>query len=389
MSTQCADAGSAVLDDCSAYIHIPFCSRKCRYCAFYSVIADPRTQRRYLNAIRQEWLLYESPSPFSTVFLGGGSPTAIDRGILLELLDWIIPHAARDAEMTIEVNPGQTDASFFDELLRRGINRISIGAQSFSDAELDFLGRIHSACDTVKCFSDARAAGFDNIGLDLMFAVPGSTLRDWQTTLHKAIDLNPAHISAYSLTYEGDTPLVQAMQAGHITPIDEDLDRAMYEMAIDTLENAGLNQYEISNFARPGFECRHNLRYWHNKPYLGFGPAAASCYRGKRTENVSDLESYIKAIQDGQFAYESQQVLAPLDIACETAVLNLRMRPGIHPETFKQRTGFDIMQLFAAPIAEHLAHNHLEWHNEHLRLTRSALSIADKILCDFAAPDTK
>lgn len=389
MRSQYADSGSAVLDDCSAYIHIPFCSRKCRYCAFYSVVAEVQTQQQYLDALRREWFLYDSPAPFSTVFLGGGSPTAMDRGLLFDLVGWMNRLRLPQAEFSIEVNPGQTDASFFDELLRRGINRISIGAQSFSDDELGFLGRIHSASDVVKCFSDARAAGFDNIGLDLMFAIPGSTLRDWQTTLHKAIDLNPAHISAYSLTYEGDTPLVQAMQSGHITPIDEDLDRAMYETAMDTLESAGLNQYEISNFARPGFECRHNLRYWHNKPYLGFGPAAASCYRGKRTENVSDLESYIKAIQDGQFAYESQQVLTPLDVACETAVLNLRVRPGIHPETFKQRTGFDIMQLFAAPIAGHLAQNHLEWHNENLRLTRSALAITDKILCDFAAPDTE
>lgn len=371
--------------DCSVYIHIPFCTRKCRYCAFYSITADARRQQDYLNAVRRELEMYAPCPSFSTVFLGGGSPSAMQWDLLYALLDWIIPQAQPDAERTIEVNPRQTDAEFFDQIRRRGINRISIGAQSFNPEELAFLGRIHDVQDILQCVHDARTAGFDNIGLDLIFAIPGSTLSDWKDSLDKAIALQPRHISAYSLTYEGDTPLVRDTAAGQITPVSDELDRRMYEFTIDTLAAAGFQQYEISNFARPGFECRHNLRYWKNRPYIGLGPAAAGWFRDKRTENIPDLQSYIAAIEHRQFAYESEHSPSPEEFACETAVLNLRTRTGIEPVEFQRQTGYDIAALFAAPIAEHLHQAHLEWHKGCLRLTRSALGIADTVLCDFAA----
>ncbi|MBN2513562.1 MAG: radical SAM family heme chaperone HemW, partial [Sedimentisphaerales bacterium] len=321
--------------DCSVYIHIPFCTRKCRYCAFYSITADRQQQQDYLNAVRRELEMYRSCPPFSTIFLGGGSPSAIQRDLLYSLLDWIAPHAQPGAEMTVEVNPRQTDAEFFDQIRRRGINRISIGAQSFNPEELTFLGRIHDVQDIIQCVHDARTAGFDNIGLDLIFAIPGSTLSDWKDSLEEAIALRPRHISAYSLTYEGDTPLVRETAAGRIKPVSDELDRRMYDLTIDTLAAAGFEQYEISNFARPSFECRHNLRYWKNRPYIGLGPAAAGWFRGKRTENVPDLQQYIAAIERRQFAYESEHAPTPEEFACETAVLNLRTRTGIEPVEFQ------------------------------------------------------
>lgn len=329
--------------------------------------------------------MYKTTMPVSTVFLGGGSPSAMKRELLIELVEWIGQYRQAGAEFTIEVNPGQTDSVFFAELLRRGVSRISIGAQSFIDKELTLLGRIHTAAEISRCVADARRAGFENIGLDLMFAIPGSTLSDWTESLDKAICLKPTHLSAYSLTYEGDTPLVRDMQAGRITPAEEELDRAMYERTIDALEVTGLAQYEISNFARPGQECRHNLRYWQNQPYIGLGPAAASCYQGKRMENIADLEKYLQSIKNGCFAYESEQTRSPEEIACETAVLNLRMRAGIDPAVLERQTGFNLQRLFAGPIAEHLAQSNLEWHDGRLRLTRTALVIADKVMCDFAA----
>jgi oxygen-independent coproporphyrinogen-3 oxidase len=176
----------------------------------------------------------------------------MERGILYDLVEWIGQYRQTGAEFTIEVNPGQTDAPFFTQLLRRGVNRISIGAQSFDDKELALLGRIHTVAEIDRCIADARRAGFENIGLDLMFAIPGSTLSDWAASLDKAIAMKPTHLSAYSLTYEGDTLLVRDRQAGRITPVEEELDRAMYELAIDTLDAAGFMQYEISNFAHPG-----------------------------------------------------------------------------------------------------------------------------------------
>jgi oxygen-independent coproporphyrinogen-3 oxidase len=379
------DAVRSESPDCSVYIHVPFCVRKCRYCAFYSVAAGAEVQQEYLRAVKREWAMYKTTPPLSTIFIGGGSPSAMERTLLYDLIEWIGQYRQPNTEFTLEVNPGQTDSSFFTELYRRGVNRISIGAQSFLDKELSFLGRIHTAAEIGRCITDARNAEFENIGLDLIFALPDSTLSDWTESLEKAITLNPKHLSAYSLTYEGDTPLVRGVQAGHIVPVDEELDRAMYEHTIDTFEAAGFAQYEISNFAQPGWECKHNLRYWQNQPYIGLGPAAASCYQGKRMENIADLGAYLQSIHNNSFAYESEHILSPQEIACETAVLNLRTRTGIDPVAFERQTGFDFQQLFADAISEHLAQGNLEWHNGRLRLTREALAIADKVMCDFAS----
>ena len=371
--------------DCSLYIHIPFCVRKCRYCAFYSIPASVEVQRQYVSTIQRELTMAAYDGPFDTIFLGGGSPTAIDESLLIELAKWVGQKIKRGNEFTIEVNPGQTNAELLRKLKNRGVNRISIGAQSFDDKELEFLGRIHNVADIYRCVEDARRAGFENIGIDLIFAIPGSTLTSWKHTLDEAIRLKPEHISAYSLTYEGDTPLVRALAAGQIEAIDEETDAAMYDMAIDTLEAVGFAQYEISNFARLGFECRHNLRYWQNKSYIGLGPAAAGWYNGKRTENIADVQQWLECIDAGRLAYETQQTLSAEDIACETAVLNLRTRFGIEPVAFERQTGYDIQKLFAEPITRHLKAGLLEWHEGRLRLTRPALPIADKVLCDFAA----
>jgi oxygen-independent coproporphyrinogen III oxidase len=372
-------------NNCSLYIHIPFCARKCRYCAFYSIEGSTDLQQAYLSAVKQELALNGQNGPFETIFFGGGSPSTLDESLLLELVQWARQYAQSQAEFTIEVNPGQTNPTLFEQLKTSGVNRISIGAQSFDDKELKFLGRIHAVKDIVRCFTDARSAGFENIGLDLIFALPGSTLQSWAETLRQAIALAPQHISAYSLTWEDDTPLTQLLHSGQTEKADEELDRQQYELTIDTLESAGLIQYEISNFARPGRECRHNLRYWQNQSYLGLGPAAASWYNGKRTENVSDLEKWLQSINDGRFAYENEHILTAEEMACETAVLNLRTRFGINPVEFQQQTGYDMQKLFAEPITQYLKDGLLEWHKNRLRLTRQALPIADKILCDFAA----
>lgn len=329
--------------------------------------------------------MYAYNDPFKTIFLGGGSPSALDESLLLELVKWAGQHRQSEAEFTVEVNPGQTSLKLFRQLKACGVNRISIGAQSFDDKELAFLGRIHNVADIERCVEDARTAGFVNVGLDLIFAIPGSTIQTWEKSLGRAIQLGSRHISAYSLTYEGNTPLVQSLNAGQIERVDEEIDRQLYELTIDMLVSAGFEQYEISNFARPGFECRHNLRYWQNQSYIGLGPAAASWYNGKRTENIADLEKWLQSINSGQFAYDNEQTLSAEDIACETAVLNLRTRFGIMPVEFQRQTGYDMQRLFAEPIKQHLQDGLLEWHSGRLRLTRQALPIADRIVCDFAA----
>jgi oxygen-independent coproporphyrinogen-3 oxidase len=214
--------------------------------------------------------------------------------------------------------------------------------------------------------------------------VPGSCLDSWKYNLRAVVALAADHISAYSLTYEDRTPLAKDVAAGLITPVDEDTDLAMYELTIDELAQAGLAQYEISNFARPGFECRHNLNYWANGDYVGIGPAAASYLNGTRSTNFADIEKYVQAISTGATAAASSETLGARERACETAVLNLRRRSGIDLAEFKSRTGFDAMELFAEPIRIYQEQGLIERNGERIFLTRKALGIADSILCDFA-----
>ena len=378
------------------YVHIPFCEAKCRYCGFYSEPIENHDPQRLVSAIIAELKRYDLVKSFRTIYIGGGSPSCLPWEQLLRLIN-DIPKAE---EFTIEVNPpnarwvnpGQVNKDVLSRLRDCGVNRLSIGAQSFNPAELTFLGRRHSVADIGRAVDAAKEAGFENISVDLIFAIPpstslgtsGSTLESWKYSLHSAIDLGIQHISAYCLTYEEDTPLQKAVAAGEVEPVDEETDRAMYEMAIDELERAGFEQYEISNFARPGFECRHNLNYWANKPYIGVGPAAGSYWQGKRTLNIADINKYIEAIEQGENAATESETPNHLQIACETAVLNLRRRCGIKLEEFKIRTGFDATELFAEPISRYRELGLIESADGRLFLTRTALPIADSVLCDFS-----
>ena len=366
-------------------MHVPFCTAKCRYCGFYSEPIANHDSGRLVSAIIKEMSRYDLGESVKTVYIGGGSPSCLPKEQLLKLVGTILQRCPDTEEFTIEVNPGQVNEEILSQLRQAGVNRLSIGAQSFTQSELDFLGRSH----TVGCIGQAvrqgRQAGFENISLDLIFAIPGSTLQSWKYSLKSAIDLNVQHISAYSLTYEEGTPLQKAVESGEVVPLDEETDRAMYETAIDILAKAGFEQYEISNFARKGFECRHNLTYWENKPYIGIGPGASSYRKGVRSTNIADIKKYIELIEtDGSTIAESQ-VLSPVGIACETAVLNLRRRCGIDLEEFKKQTGFDAMELFAEPIRRYRKLGLLGMDAGRVFLTRKALPIADSVLCDFAS----
>ena len=377
------------------YVHIPFCTAKCRYCGFYSepiVNHDPARlvsaiiteldQKRGQPALSGVEGVHFSPQ---TVYIGGGSPSCLPQDQLRRLIDEITSIWPKTEEFTIEVNPGQVDEEKLSQLRAAGVNRLSIGAQSFNTGELDFLGRRHSVSDIGRAVQSAKGAGFENIGLDLIFAISTSTLESWKCSLRSAIELEIQHISAYALTYEEGTPLQRAVAAGEVTPIDEEADRRMYETAIEDLERAGFKQYEISNFARAGFECRHNLNYWANKPYIGLGPAASSYWQGRRTLNIADITKYVEAIEKGVDASAESETPDNLQIACETAVLNLRRRRGINLKEFKNRTGFDAIELFAEPIGRYKELDLIEATDGRLFLTRKALPIADSILCDFSA----
>lgn len=369
----------------SVYIHVPFCARKCRYCSFYSIPYNTEAADAWSRAVLRELELYNVHHPIQTLYIGGGSPSVLSVSQIDFLLRRLLEQTGRPTEeFTVEINPAQTNAEFFTVLKSSGVNRLSIGAQSFHPEELSFLGRLHQPQDISKTVKTARQCGFENIALDLIYAVPGSSLKTWKQSVRKALALDIPHLSAYSLTYEPDTPLFRNLEDGRIVPVDEDTDRQMYEAAIDLLASAGLEQYEISNFARPGFACRHNLRYWDNRPWLGLGPSAASWFRGQRTHNIADLDRYIESVRKNQSAFDEVQVPSPLEIACETAVLNLRKTAGINRQQFISQTGFDPLELFAEPIQHYAALGLLEYTSESIRLTRPARAVADSIFCDFS-----
>lgn len=377
-------------DDCSVppeplslYVHVPFCARKCRYCSFYSVAYDPIRAEAWSQSILKELDLYHLEQPFQTLYIGGGSPTVLSAELLGFLIDRLLQQIGPVEELTVEINPAQADAEFLAVLKESGVNRLSVGAQSFHPEELAFLGRLHRTEDIENCIRLAKRHGFENIGLDLIFAVPGSTLESWVYSLQKALAVDIVHLSAYSLSYEQGTPIFNDLEEKKIVPVDEDTDRQMYETAIDLLAEAGFEQYEISNFARPGFACRHNLHYWDNRPWLGLGPSAASWFKGQRTQNIADLDSYIETIQQGCFAFQEVLRPTPLTIAWETVVLNLRKTEGINRQIFLNQTGFDLMELFAEPIRKYTSLGLLEVTSDFLRLTRPARSIADSIFSDF------
>ncbi len=371
----------------SLYVHIPFCTSKCRYCSFYSEPVGKHDTKRFVKSLISELDTYLFDGPVRTIYIGGGSPTCLGHKLLRTLVKAIVSHCNTPAEFTVEVNPGQVDYKLLKKLRKLKVNRLSIGGQSFNQEELDFLGRTHTPDDIEKAVVDARKAGFENISLDLIFAIPGGREDFWMRSLRSAFYLGPQHISAYSLTYESGTPLYDDCQTGKVKPVSEEADAGQYEFAINELAGAGFEQYEISNFARGGFTCRHNMTYWQNTTYVGIGPAAASFYNNKRTQNVSSIVEYIRAIEDGRLPVAQSQVLTPLEIACETAVLNLRRIEGIDLEQFAEQTDYDLEKLFPRSIDRLYCQGLIEVLQGRLSLTRKALPIADTVLTDFSSPD--
>ena len=307
------------------YIHIPFCQSKCRYCDFTSFSGCDSLMPAYINSLTAEMQKHAGKT-FDTVYIGGGTPSCLPPALLETLLAAMHTHFSfvPDAEMSCEMNPGTVTEAFLQALKRAGFNRVSMGMQAKSPALLQTLGRAHQFEQVVESVALCRAAGFTNINIDLMLGIPGQTMRDAQEALDAAIALGATHISCYGLIVEENTPLETDIRTGRLSLPDEEKERTMYTMAIERLAAAGLVQYEISNFAKPGLECRHNIGYWKRAPYLGLGVSAHSFENEIRTANTTSLQDYLKGIT----VLECEEI-SPEEAHFETLMLGLRMNEGV------------------------------------------------------------
>jgi len=371
----------------AAYVHVPFCARKCPYCDFYSVPFGPDAAGAYVRAAPAELAVHrhELAAPLASVFLGGGTPTVLGPELLAELLGHLRPWIGPHTEVTIEANPGTVDAATADALVAGGVNRVSLGVQSFQDEDLCRLGRIHTAAEAREAVSLLRRAGIGNLGLDLMYGVPGQTTASWGASLAEALGLRPEHLSCYALSFEPGTRLAADLRAGRVEEMDAAVQEACYRQAIDACREAGMEHYEISNFAAAGRRCRHNLTYWRNEPYLGIGPAAASYLGGVRRMNLPDLGAYLVAVSGGHRPPATREKLTGRSAMAETVMLALRLREGLCRADFRQRYGRDVGEVFPRSILRHKELGTLEATAGHLRIAEEALFVSDTILADILA----
>jgi oxygen-independent coproporphyrinogen-3 oxidase len=373
----------------SLYIHVPFCAHKCEYCAFFSETPAGGLMDRYVAALIRELELVAPELRPETVFFGGGTPS------LLTLRHWEqIGEAMRRLgllgaiEWTVECNPATVSADKARLLRDLGVNRVSLGVQSLDERLLDRLGRIHSRAQVFQSFDLLRRAGFSNVNVDLMFAIPGQTLDLWRATLREALALGSEHLSCYEVIYEEDTPLFAQLQAGEFD-VDEDLACAMYDELIETAGAAGFRQYEVANFARdesgmqrpesiiPSHACRHNIGYWRGLDSHGLGPSASGYVRGVRTKNWSNTQLYCEQLEQGRRAIESAEQLPPVRRAGELAAFGLRQVAGWPFAEFQQRTGFDLREEWAAEMDELAEQGLAVIEPDRFRLTPRGLRFAD------------
>ncbi len=374
------------------YIHIPFCTVKCHYCDFFSVAGHLDQAPALLAALAMELRLqiqHFGPISPKTIFIGGGTPTLLPPPLLQNLMTTLHQHIDFSAvdEFTIEANPNTFDADCAAILHAAGVNRISFGAQSFVPTELLVLQRDHNPDNVAQAVRLARAAGIDNINLDLIFAIPGQTQNTWDYSLNQALALEPQHLSCYALMYESNTPLTARLKSGHIQAAPEPLEISLAQHTQAKLAAAGFPRYEISNYARPGHECRHNLHYWHSSNHLAIGPSAWAHYQGIRWKNIPAINRYTTALlaDTPRPPIIEMEHLSARQRAGELAVLLLRLRTGLHWMEFQHRTGINAAQILSQVLQKYDGLGYLEVGPQHLALTDQATMVSDTILADVLA----
>jgi oxygen-independent coproporphyrinogen III oxidase len=393
----------------SLYVHVPFCAQKCAYCAFFSEASSGELINRYTEALIREMEIVAPDLKPRTIFFGGGTPSILNLTQwekILRAMDRL--HLLGAEEFTVECNPATVSLDKAKLLRSFGVNRISMGVQSLDEALLDRLGRIHSREMVFKSFDILRSAGFDNLNIDLMFAIPGQTMEIWRATLAEAIALGSEHLSSYEVIYEEDTPLFAQLKAGEFD-VNEDLACDMYEELVKRAANAGFHQYEVANFARdtrvndecrktngesseqgnfhssfvvrhsdvPAFACKHNVNYWRAGSFHGLGPSATGYVRGVRTKNWSNTQLYCEQLEKSNRAVESREELTPLSRAGETAAFGLRMVAGWPFEDFRRATGHDLRREWAAEMKQLAERGWGRIASERFQLTPQGLRFAD------------
>ncbi|RMH72921.1 MAG: radical SAM family heme chaperone HemW [Gemmatimonadetes bacterium] len=372
------------------YLHLPFCEKRCYYCDFSTAAFRPNLVRKYLTAFHAEIdqvVTYFPHTTIQTVFFGGGTPSLHSAEELVAIFE----HLHRTftiypaAEITCETNPENLTADKLHHLKTLGVNRLSIGVQSFHDHHLQRIGRVHNAATAIGAYHRARHAGFENINIDLMFALPDQTLSEVERDLDQLIDLAPEHISAYSLIVEDKTLFGKQLRQGQFVPMEEDLEAQMYEMVIDRLTTARYLHYEISNFARPGFACAHNLGYWAGGDYLGIGAGAHSHRQGHRWANEGNVSKYVRRMQAGESPVVMEEHLSREQQMAEIVFLALRTRNGIQITDFQRRFGVKIDTVYGETLETLQQRGLIQRTPERIQLTRQGLLLADAVCSEFMA----
>lgn len=373
-----ADVHSAA----SVYVHVPFCVHKCHYCDFYSIVDNQNRQAAFVDRLVREMQASRRffLVPIRTIFVGGGTPTLLEPALwrtLGKAMNECLP-LAPDGEFTVEANPETVTPELAEALVSVGVSRVSIGAQSFDARHLQMLERRHDPRNVQRSIEIFRSAGVKNINVDLIFAIPGQTLSEWERDLQHVIALQPSHISCYGLTYEPGTAMTQRLKLGQFARADDALEAEMYELAIDRLAAAGFEHYEISNWAMPSRRCRHNLAYWMNQNWWALGPSASGHVNGLRWKNVPRISDYLAGVDAFPPVIDVERVDADAR-AGEALMLRLRLLDGVPRDVLAQLLNDERR----AAVERHTAAGLLEWHNDALRLTRRGLLLADTVLSDL------
>ncbi|QDT17451.1 radical SAM family heme chaperone HemW [Alienimonas californiensis] len=373
----------------SVYVHVPFCRHRCGYCDFTLVAGRDDLADRYLAALDRELDRVEPPEAggrreLDTLFLGGGTPTRLTGPQLDRLFASVFRRyqLGEGAEVSVEANPSDVTPELIDRLADAGVNRISLGVQSFDAAALKTLERDHLPADVPRVLETVRRR-IDNVSLDLIYAVPGQDLAGWEETLDAALALEPTHLSTYGLTFEKGTAFWSRRRRGELISPPEESERDMYAAAMDRPAAAGLRQYELSSHARPGFECRHNRAYWSGDEFEAFGPGAASLLGGVRRMNHRGVLGWLRRLEAGESPWIEEEALGPADRARELVMLNLRRVEGIDGEDFPRRTGFKIDELLSEELLEQQRLGLVERDDAGVRLTREGRFVADGVMSAF------